>query len=71
MATNKRPSYLKRQKEQARMARANEKRQARLERKRNGRGMEPGAIEELVDGGEPMTGDVQDLTERPDETESS
>ena len=47
MATSRRPSYLKRQKEQARQARANEKRTARLERKRNGGGPEMGSLEEL------------------------
>ena len=47
MATSRRPSYLKRQKEQARMARANEKRTARLERKRNGGGVEMGSLEDL------------------------
>ncbi len=47
MATSRRPSYLKRQKEQARMTRANEKRTARLERKRNGGGVEMGTLEDL------------------------
>ena len=35
MAGSKRPSFLKRQKEQARLARAAEKRAARLERRHN------------------------------------
>ena len=43
MAGNKRPSFLKRQKEQARLARANEKREARRVKKHS-RGM---VIEEL------------------------
>jgi hypothetical protein len=43
MAGNKRPSFLKRQKEQARLARANEKREARR-MKKHSRGM---VIEEL------------------------
>lgn len=63
MATSKRPSFLKRQKEQARQARANEKRQARLERKRNGGGFEMGTLEELGIGGadaEPMTHEEPD-----------
>ena len=47
MATSRRPSYLKRQKEQARLARANEKRTARLERKRTGGGPAMGSLEEL------------------------
>ena len=42
MAGNKRPSFLKRQKEQQRQARAIEKREARLARRRNpGAGTEP------------------------------
>ena len=47
VATSRRPSYLKRQKEQARITRANEKRTARLERKRTGGGPEMGSLEEL------------------------
>ena len=47
MATSRRPSYLKRQKEQARLARANEKRTARLERKRTGGGPAMGSLEEM------------------------
>lgn len=42
-----RPSFLKRQKEQARLARANEKRAARLERKRSGGGPPIGSLEDL------------------------
>ena len=46
MATSKRPSFLKRQKEQTRQARAEAKRQAKLERKRGGES-DIGSLEEL------------------------
>ena len=53
MATSRRPSYLKRQKEQARLARANQKRQERLERKRSGGGGAPiGSLEDLIGAGD-------------------
>ena len=76
MATSRRPSYLKRQKEQARQARANEKRTARLERKRNGGGPEMGSLEELgitdaaggvVGLGEDIAADEADEAEETDE----
>ena len=72
MATSRRPSYLKRQKEQARMTRANEKRTARLERKRNGGGVEMGTLEDLgiERAGDQMMMDDDatddDTTEEPD-----
>ena len=61
MATSRRPSYLKRQKEQARIAKANEKRQTRLERKRTGGGPEMGSLEELG---------ITDLANEPSDMDS-
>ena len=64
MAGSKRPSFLKRQKEQARLARAAEKRAARLERrhaKANGLVTpEPEDLEmgPMIEGDEPPTEDV-------------
>ena len=59
MAGNKRPSFLKRQKEQARLARANEKRDARRVKKHS-RGM---VIEELE---APDSFDLPDSPDSPD-----
>lgn len=72
MAGSKRPSFLKRQKEQARLARAAEKRAARLERRHNKANglatpegedldLEPlaeGEVEGEVEGEDPPTEDV-------------
>jgi hypothetical protein len=53
VAGNKRPSFLKRQKEQARQARAIEKREARLARRRNpGAGSDPVLTEPLPEEAE-------------------
>ena len=65
MAGNKRPSFLKRQKEQARLARATEKREARRVKKHS-RGM---VIEELE---APDSFDSPDVLDSPAEaTEES
>ena len=69
MAGSKRPSFLKRQKEQARLARAAEKREARLARrhaKANGlappEGTDPDLELEPLDGGE---GEVEGGSDDP------
>jgi hypothetical protein len=74
MAGNKRPSFLKRQKEQARLARATEKREARRVKKHS-RGM---VIEELEapdsfdSPDSPDSADSPDLADSPSEiTEES
>ena len=67
MATSRRPSYLKRQKEQARIAKANEKRQTRLERKRTGGGPEMGSLEEL--GITDLAGEPSDMDSGDDDTD--
>ena len=67
MATSRRPSYLKRQKEQARIARANEKRTTRLERKRTGGGPEMGSLEEL--GITDLAGEPSDMDLGDDDTD--
>ena len=65
MAT-KRPSYLKRQKEQQRLARANSKREARRERKRARDEMN--AAPESPETDEP-TGEVTEAPPPPEATE--
>jgi hypothetical protein len=67
MAASRRPSFLKRQKEQARLARAAEKREARRERKHaKASGLVPPADDML----EPMNGmDTEAAEETPPEEE--
>jgi hypothetical protein len=71
MAGNKRPSFLKRQKEQARLARATEKRDARRVKKHS-RGMVIGELEPLDSFDSPDSTDAPDSPDSPVEvTEDS
>jgi hypothetical protein len=69
MAGNKRPSFLKRQKEQARLARATEKRDARRVKKHS-RGMVIGELEPLDSPDSPDSPDSHDSPDSPDSPNS-
>jgi hypothetical protein len=70
MAGNKRPSFLKRQKEQARLARATEKRDARRVKKHS-RGMVIGELEPLDSFDSPDSPDSPNSPDTPDTPDSS